>query len=96
MLEMKFQVPPTIKEISDARGEELKNLTDFEAYEWWPIDQTSHGKWIKSRWEETHKDNGTYRSRWVLQEFANKKLRATSSQLPGCVRDTLCAHQSLD
>ena len=32
----------------------------------------SQGKWIKSRWEETRKDNGTYRSRWVLQEFANK------------------------
>ena len=74
MPNMKYEVPPTSKELPESRQEELDSLTDFEAYEWWPIGQTEGGKWIKSRWEESRKDSGVYRSRWVLQEFANKSV----------------------
>jgi hypothetical protein len=67
------QLQPTEDEIGEARAEEVRNLTDFNAYEWQKIDEVTGGMWIRSRWEEGRKDSGVYRSRWVLQEFANYK-----------------------
>ena len=60
-----------------ARRCEIKNLLDFEAFEWVrEEDVDPAGRWINSRWEDVAKNDPRkppVRSRRVLQEIATRK-----------------------
>jgi hypothetical protein len=77
--EFVLDVPASEQEMWEARTEEVRNLTEFTAYECVKAEDAHDGRWIKSRWEEGRKDSGLFRSRWVLQDIARTKVDATTS-----------------
>ncbi len=61
------------KELLKARTEEIKELGEFEAYEWYTegdARKVEGGIWFDSKWVDERKSSGELRSRWVGREFA--------------------------
>ena len=72
-----YQATITDKELLVARSEEVDNLNQFKVLKFVTAEtfaNTPGAIWIGSRWEDGRKDSGCLRSRWVLQEFATKKV----------------------
>ena len=79
-----WEVTPVVVEkcldpvlLKEGRDLEVKNLTDFSAFEWWKLEDAQKmidegARWIGSRFEDQVKGD-IVRSRWVLQDFARKK-----------------------
>ena len=60
-----------------ARDEEMESLVAFDALEWWNLADAkavNGATWLGTRWEDTRKDTGEVRSRWVAQDFAFSKV----------------------
>ena len=59
------------------RSEQVDNLNQFKVLKFVAAEtfaNTPGAVWIGSRWVDGTKDSGCVRSRWVLQEFATKKV----------------------
>ena len=61
---------------------DMTNLVAFDAFERvqmedYQVDDDVSKKWTSSPWENVRKDDGTLRSPWVPQEFANTASQGT-------------------